>query len=133
MVQRYRSLARRVALVGLAATLGAALALAGCPGPAPRPEPPTPPFVGRTFAGLAEHAVGDARSPTAAAAPAPARGPSVPRHPLARGPGARAAGTRRSGWRLVDARSGAAHRAEQPAHLERARQGAPGRKRFSPG
>jgi tetratricopeptide (TPR) repeat protein len=43
MVQRYRSLAQRLALVGLEATLGAALALAGCAGPAPRPEPPPNP------------------------------------------------------------------------------------------
>jgi tetratricopeptide (TPR) repeat protein len=40
MVQRYRSLARRPAPARIGATLGAALALAGCFGPAPRPEPP---------------------------------------------------------------------------------------------
>src|SRR5580693_328772 len=65
MVQRYRSLARRLALVRLAATLGAALALAGCLGPAPRPEPPPDPSSAAPSPGL----------PPATPAPQPPRPP----------------------------------------------------------
>jgi tetratricopeptide (TPR) repeat protein len=43
MVQRYCSLARRLAPIRLAAVLGATLALAGCLSPVPRPEPPVNP------------------------------------------------------------------------------------------
>jgi tetratricopeptide (TPR) repeat protein len=72
MVQRYRSLARRLALARLAPTLSAALALAGCLGPAPRPEPPANPS---SIAPSPE----PPSAPPAAPAPQPPRPPQLPR------------------------------------------------------
>jgi tetratricopeptide (TPR) repeat protein len=68
MVQKYRSLARRLALVRLAAALGAALPLAGCLAPAARPElPPNP--------SSAAPSPGPPSTPPAAPAPQPPRPP----------------------------------------------------------
>jgi len=68
MVQRYRSLARRLAPAPLAAALGATLVLAGCLNPAPRPEPlPSPPS--------AVASPEPPSAPSAAPAPQPARPP----------------------------------------------------------
>jgi tetratricopeptide (TPR) repeat protein len=68
MVQRYRSLARRLALVRLAVALGAPLALAGCLGPAPRPELPANPS-------SAAPSPGPQSMPPATPAPQPPRPP----------------------------------------------------------
>ena len=121
MVQKHRSLSR-AASRRAAAALASALRCCsrGCPSP---PDPP------RDAAGAAAAAARVACPPRrTAAAPPPPRPPPPPRenhslarHPLAGDAGAHAARSRRHRRRILDARSGAAHRAEQSAAMDRAR------------
>src|ERR1700728_3162952 len=111
MVQKYRALAREGGLVRAAATgvvVTLALLLGGCPAPWSRPEPQ-----GNT------PAVPQPPAPEPPVPSVPARESPLARHPIAGHAGARPARSRRHRWRVRDARSRVAHRAEQSAALGR--------------
>ena len=131
MAKKHRSLTP-------AAVLGAALLLAGCPSPCAaavaRDESERDSPAGAAAARSGARSAPAAPPAPPAAAAAAAREPSLARDPLAGRAGARLARARRHRRRLLDARPGAAHRAEQSAAMDRARtRAAVGKRRASGG